>query len=84
MKHIAILLILVLMVGCGAKPIASDQTQNPDLKVDYLGESDGCKIYRFLDVNYHYYVRCNGHVTTSETQQNGKAKRITEIPTIEQ
>jgi hypothetical protein len=47
----------------------SEQTENPNFKVDFLFEKDGCKVYRFLDGNYHYFTNCT---ETSSTVSCGK------------
>jgi hypothetical protein len=46
--------------GCMTEPIATAPTNNAGIEVDLLFQHDGCNVYRFRDVTYHYYVKCNG------------------------
>ena len=46
--------------GCFAQPLATMPTNNAEIQVDLLFEHDGCRIYRFRDINYHYFAKCNG------------------------
>lgn len=64
--------------GCKTEAERVQQSTNPDLKVERLGEVDGCTIYRFRDGGRHYFVRCKDQVTTSERRDD----RETEIPTV--
>ena len=37
---------------------------NPDYKVKYLFERDGCRVYRFYDRGeYVYFTNCTGEIT---------------------
>ena len=47
-------------VGCVTEPIATAPTNNADIQVDLLFEHDGCRVYRFRDVGYHYFAKCGG------------------------
>ena len=53
-------LALVATTGCLAEPIATAPTNNAGIQVDLLFEHDGCRVYRFRDVSYHYYAKCGG------------------------
>lgn len=46
--------------GCVTTPMTRTQTANPEIQVDLLFEHDGCRVYRFMDVGYHYFARCDG------------------------
>jgi len=46
--------------GCVTPPIGTAMTNNPGIQVDLLFEHDGCRVYRFMDVGYHYFARCDG------------------------
>ena len=52
-------LLLLLLTGCMTEPIATAPTNNASIQVDLLFEHDGCRVYRFRDVSYHYYAQCN-------------------------
>jgi|SRR6185437_12839664 len=72
------------VIGCEVSAVATVKTNNPNMKVDFLFEHEGCRVYRFSDNgNDHYYAKCaNGSFTSSEIPQ-GKTTRPEEIPTGE-
>jgi hypothetical protein len=47
-------------IGCVTEPLATVQTNNQQMQVDLLFEHDGCRIYRFRDIGFHYYAQCEG------------------------
>jgi hypothetical protein len=49
-----------LSAGCVTEPIATSPTNNAAVEVDLLFEHDGCRVYRFRDMGYHYFARCQG------------------------
>ena len=51
---------LLASTACMTEPIATAPTNNAGIEVDLLFQHDGCNVYRFRDVTYHYYVKCNG------------------------
>jgi hypothetical protein len=60
MRKLAALLLWMPITGCVTDPLATSPSSNPDLHVDTLFTHDGCTVYRFRDLGYHYYVRCLG------------------------
>ena len=72
MRRCAYLLAL-LMAGCGAAPISSTMTDNPEgVKLDLLFTHEGCKMYRFMDNgHFHYFADCRGTVTSTESCGKG-------------
>ena len=58
MKYLLMLSVLFLM-SCGTDPVNTKATNNPDVNVSLLFEHDGCKVFRFWDRTYHYYVVCS-------------------------
>ena len=54
------LLLLLSLAGCMTEPLATVPTNNAGIQVDLLFEHDGCRIYRFRDISYHYYAKCDG------------------------
>src|SRR5262245_43178828 len=54
------LLFLLACAGCVAEPIGTAATNNAGIPVDLMFEHDGCRVYRFRDVGYHYFARCDG------------------------
>lgn len=82
MKIFKIFLPLIILIACiGGKPIQTVQTKNPDYKVDFLFEHEGCRVYRFdegKNTHYRYFTNCNGG--TSWTENCGKScTRLMEI-----
>lgn len=58
----SVLLGCLCALGCAtrANPVAVHGTDNAEVTVEHLFTHDGCAVYRFKDVGYHYYVRCDG------------------------
>jgi hypothetical protein len=62
--------------GCHAPPLATTGTNNASVDVELLFTHDGCKVYRFKDAVYHYFVRCDTagappQATTLSSQSRG-------------
>ena len=55
----AILIASLACAGCMTEPLATVPTNNAGIQVDLLFEHDGCRVYRFRDISYHYYAQCN-------------------------
>jgi len=53
-------LLLLLLTGCVTEPIATAPTNNAGIQVDFLFEHEGCRVFRFKDIGYHYFARCDG------------------------
>jgi len=73
MRYLILLLVLVL-AGCCEDNASSRavKTEDPDLRLTYLFEQDGCKIYRFYDRwDYHYFNTC-GQTMNARTVRSGK------------
>ncbi len=62
MPRLTIFAALAFLAGCyPARPALQKQPTNNDaFKIDYLFTHDGCRVYRFIDVGPHYFVRCDG------------------------
>ena len=60
MRLLLLLPLAVSTAACVAEPIATAPTNNAEIQVDLLFEHDGCRVYRFRDIGYHYFARCNG------------------------
>ena len=79
---------VLFLTGCTyADAIEQHPTNNPQVDVELLFSHDGCDVFRFRDIVYHYYVRCNGptaqRVQTNQTVSCGKSCRRDEaIQTI--
>jgi hypothetical protein len=50
---------LLACAGCMADPIATAPTNNAQIQVDLLFEHEGCRVFRFRDIGYHYFVKCD-------------------------
>jgi hypothetical protein len=55
------------------------KTDNLNYKVELLFEVDGCKVYRFMDGEFHYFTTCNGSVTHKSNEKNSKDLEIQTI-----
>jgi hypothetical protein len=51
---------VVATTGCLTEPLATVPTNNAGIQVDLLFEHDGCRVYRFRDISYHYFAKCDG------------------------
>ena len=61
MKYI----LLLLFISCAKDPVSTNSTNNKNIKVDFLFENEGCKVYRFKDSgNIHYYTNCTSTIST--------------------
>ena len=54
------ILLMLSLAGCMTEPLATVPTNNAGIQVDLLFQHDGCNVYRFRDVTYHYFAKCNG------------------------
>lgn len=71
-----VILVLSVMFSCrSGKPIVTTNAENNQTyKIDYLFEHDGCKVYRFQDMDrYVYFSNCSGNVTAL-TNDSTKAR----------
>jgi hypothetical protein len=75
MRAIAPCLVTAALAGCVNDPVATSPSNNPDMQVDMLFSHDGCTVYRFRDITYHYYVRCHDarSAETLSTRSCGKS-----------
>ena len=65
-----------------------DEQQKAEMRVpQLLSESDGCKVYKFVDDGAHYFTRCGEQVETvrhyTETCGKGCTRNRTESITTE-
>ena len=52
--------LMLACAGCMTDPIATAPTNNAQIQVDLLFDHEGCRVFRFRDIAYHYFVKCNG------------------------
>ena len=75
-----------MQAGCVVPALQATASNNAAVPVDYLFTHDGCRVYRFLDGQYHYFVRCDPPATsaaTFDTRSCGKNCAVEEsIPTV--
>jgi hypothetical protein len=77
MKKILFLgLVSVLFLSCQREGLEELKTDNVNYRVELLFEVDGCKVYRFLDGEFHYFTTCNGSVTHKSNEKNSKDLEI--------
>lgn len=79
----ALLLAVLLAVGCTKSPVSVDKTNNPEVPVELLFEHEGCRVFRFYDTGRpHYFASCLGGTITHQPTGNKNAPTyIQEIPT---
>ncbi len=69
MKRLTLIgIILIGMFGCINEP-QSTETVGKDgtVRIDFLFEKDGIKVYRFIDGGRFHYFTTNGETTTEQT-----------------
>ncbi len=70
--------------GCIEPGISRAPTNNAHIDVETLLTHDGCTVYRFRDVAYHYFVRCLDARAASTIDCSGKGctrdETITTVP----
>ena len=70
MKHLIIALGIALSLTSCKKEAQSTSTEGNNIKVEFLFEKDGIKVYRFFDnFDYHYFTS-RGETMTN--QHSGK------------
>ncbi|CAA2141587.1 hypothetical protein [Hyphomicrobium sp. ghe19] len=91
MKILMVTLAAFILAGCDEPKdfiVASPADRGP-YEVKFLLEHDGCKVFRFRDYEYRYFVRCDGASSSgaswSETHRAGKTSHTEHysIPTEE-
>jgi hypothetical protein len=72
MKKYLIVILFIFLYGCSVDPEQIEKTSNQKIKVDFLFEKDGCRIYRFVDGGHCvYWTNCKGNLNW---EQGGKNK----------
>jgi hypothetical protein len=63
----------------------SEEQINNMHNMQVIQEFDGCKVYRFWDVNYHYVTKCGNHTATERhySEYCGKACTKQKVERIE-
>jgi len=79
-KAIGVTLIFLLIAFAGIAFIQHFVEPSPEHKAamrvpQLMSETDGCKVYRFVDNGTHYFTRCGAQVNTirNYTENCGKA-----------
>jgi hypothetical protein len=60
MRNLLLLALTLASAACATEPVATAPTTNAGIQVDLLFEHDGCRVYRFRDLGYHYFAKCGG------------------------
>lgn len=79
MKRIALIAMLVLATGCAKNAERTDTKGVGEFQVETLFTHDGCTVYRFHDIRYRYFVKCeNGDASTTSSYsvQSGKTTTV--------
>lgn len=70
---IALTVTAILLASCGEDPVSTHSTDNPNVPVGVLFETDGCKVYRFKDAGrFVYFSNCIGTTTSFHYENCGK------------
>lgn len=73
--------LLLACAGCGVEPLSECPTNNPAIKVQFLFEHDGCRVYKFKDCGRDvYFVRGGSH---AEWTEGGKHPLTHRVSTVE-
>lgn len=73
MKKLTLLFGLSFLLSCEGEAESVTQSGNPDYKIEFLFEHDGCKIYRFYDGRYIYWTDCKGKTEQNFSESSGKS-----------
>ena len=75
MKKILAIYIIFIALGviifgaCTSEPISSERVgKDSEIKVDYLFQKDGVKVYRFIDGGRVHYFTTNGETISTQTE----------------
>lgn len=85
MKKAIILAILgLVMCGCAYEGEKQEvETGNKDMNVVFLFETDGVRVYRFVDAGrYVYFTNTNGNCQYNHIVSTGKTTHTERIETI--
>jgi len=83
MKRIITAIALIALIASCKEPLSKQQTNNTEYEVNLLFEHDGCKVYRFYDNGYRYFVVGPNKSSLSWDVQEGKNNRVSyEIQTV--
>jgi uncharacterized protein YcfL len=87
MKYLLpILLCVLLLIGCEAKPIAKIVSDNPEVPYDYLFtiKEENIRVYRFMDAGSSKYIAVRGdEIQVIFDTKVGKATVTDQIQTID-
>lgn len=80
MKKYFIIILFIFLYGCSVEPEQVEKTSNQNIKVDFLFEKDGCRVYRFTDGGQNiYWTNCRGNISW---KQGAKTKTRYQNETI--
>lgn len=81
MKIAFVVLSLAILSSCNNDALYSSATNNNQIKVDFLFDHGGCKVYRFRDGRDHYFTNCTETISSNncgkacEYEENIKTKK---------
>lgn len=80
MKKYFIIILFIFLYSCSVEPEQVEKTSNQNIKVDFLFEKDGCRVYRFTDGGQNiYWTNCRGNISW---KQGAKTKTRYQNETI--
>src|SRR5258705_7508210 len=75
MNRLYAILVALLLTSCGAKPLSSEKTDNPEVWADYLATIDGCRLWRGNTGNHYVFFSPGAnHYTTSPQKDESHGK----------
>jgi hypothetical protein len=74
------IILFIFLYGCSVEPEQVEKTSNQNIRVDFLFEKDGCRVYRFTDGGQNiYWTNCRGNISW---KQGAKTKTRYQNETI--
>lgn len=71
MRKYFIIILFIFLYGCSVEPEQVEKTSNQNIKVDFLFEKDGCRVYRFTDGGQNiYWTNCRGNISWKQGAKN--------------
>lgn len=73
MRKLFLLALICGLTGCENDPQTTSSTTNPEVSIDLLFEHDDCKVYRFYDNRFHYFVKCKNAQDVTTINQHSES-----------
>lgn len=74
-----LVIFIISLVGCEAKSVGIEPSNNAEVNVERLFDIEGCRVYRFFDAGRsRYFANCGNITTTSSSFSCGKNRTCDE------